>query len=164
MPLSSRKDMSVSISPWCSWHCAHRGGVEIEGCAVSLSTIAYPQLCNLSHSFSNLWGKGCGTGGGIWACLQGDEGTVDWQRHRPSSHYPPPPTLVPVNGAVVEISKVGWCYPLASHTISLYPSPYRPSRLKPPSRAAYEMLRQHFLWTQQLSSEVLTFLNLQAIF
>lgn len=60
MPLSSRRDMSVSISPWCFWRCAHRGGggrEEIEGCAIFLSTIAYPQLCTLSHRSSNVWGK-----------------------------------------------------------------------------------------------------------
>lgn len=71
MPLSSRRDMSVSISPWCLWRCAHRGGGgaggEIEGCAISLSTIAYPRLCTLSHPSSNLWGK-------VWRMQSGQEG------------------------------------------------------------------------------------------
>ncbi len=122
--------MSVSISPWCLWRCAHRGGGgaggEIEGCAISLSTIAYPRLCTLSHPSSNLWGK-------VWRMQSGQEGgiykeTRGWltgiasnppplplERHPPPLLFP----LVPVSGAVVEISKVRRCYPLAAHTISL---------------------------------------------
>lgn len=93
MPLSSRRDMSVSISPWCLWRSAHRGGAaeeEIEGCAISLSSIAYPRLFTLSHPSSNLrekvW-RMCNQDGrgGMWTCLQRNKGMVDRQRIQPSS-------------------------------------------------------------------------------
>lgn len=166
MPLSSWRDMSVSISPWCLGHCAHRGGGEaMEGSAFSLSTAAYPRFCTLSHPSFNLWGK-------VWRMQSGQVGgtsgsvykaTRGWVTGSPSSppllpfHCAFPPTpfppLVPVSGAVVEISEVRWCFSLAAHTISLYPSPqWPPPRSSSQSGATFDMLRQHFLCSQRLSS------------
>lgn len=160
--------------------CAHSGGEEIEGCTISLSTIAYPRLCTLSHPSSNLWGErvenAIRTGGGdIWTRLHGNRGWLTGSASNPTLCYlllsippPPPPApnllLVPVSGAVVEISMVRWCYPLAAHTISLYPSPQRPSRSSPRSGTTFVMLRQRFLYLQRLNSEVLTPFTLQPIF
>lgn len=103
-----------------------------------------PVLC--TSPSSNLGGKGWrmqsghkGREGG-WGRLRGPvyEGTRGWLTDRDSNLplllfpfecnpllFPPPPPLplVRVRGAVVEISKVGWCFSLAALTISLYPLP-----------------------------------------
>lgn len=107
MPLSSRRDMSVSISPWCLWRCAHRGGggagEEIEGCFFVHHGVS-PFVYTLSHPSSNLWGEvwgmqsgqegGGGWGwGGIWACRHGNKGMVDWQHLLLSV----PPSAVPTS-------------------------------------------------------------------
>lgn len=94
MPLSSSRDMSVSISPW---RCAHRrrrwsrrrdsGG----GCAVSFSIVACPLFCvpPLRLIFEEK-GAGCNqdakgrkgerVGEVAWTCLQSNKGMVAWPR------------------------------------------------------------------------------------
>lgn len=158
--------MSVSISPWCLGHCAHRGGggrEEIEGTAISLSTTAHPRLCTLSHPSFNLWGKvwrmqsgqvGGGTSGSVYKATRGRlTGSPSNPPLCAPTPLPPLLPLVPVSDAVVEISKVRWCFSLAAHTISLYPSPqWPPPRLNSQSGAAFDMLRQHFLCSQRLNS------------
>ena len=65
--------MSVSISPWCLWSCAHRGGGGGGGggagesdsrgtrCIFVQHSLSPPSgLCTLTHPSSNLTGKGVG--------------------------------------------------------------------------------------------------------
>lgn len=139
MPLSSRRDMSVSISPWCLGHCAHRGGggrEEIEGTAISLSTTAHPRLCTLSHPSFNLWGKVWrmqsgqvgGTSGSVYKATRGRlTGSPSNPPLCAPTPLPPLLPLVPVSDAVVEISKVRWC---CSHNISLSFAPVAPSKIE----------------------------------
>lgn len=92
MPLSSSRDVSVSISPRCSWRCAHRGGRRSG--AGDRGDVLFlcppPRIPRLCSPPSNLWGEvwrmQSGHGGqDIWTCLHGNKATVDWQRLQPSS-------------------------------------------------------------------------------
>lgn len=94
MPLSSRRDMSVSISPWCLWRCAHRGGggagEEIEGMCYSfvhhsVSPVCVPSPTPLLISWGRCGECNQGMRGDIWTCLQGNKGMDDWQCLQPSS-------------------------------------------------------------------------------
>lgn len=123
----------------------------------STSPFVYPLapiFQSLGKSVENAIRAGGGTSGSVYKATRG------WLTGSPSNPplcaptpLPPLLPLVPVSDAVVEISKVRWCFSLAAHTISLYPSPqWPPPRLNSQSGAAFDMLRQHFLCSQRLNS------------
>lgn len=138
-------------------------GEELEGCAISLSTIPYPPCVPspLSYPFSNLqgrlWRMQSRSGGEIFGPVyEGNKGTLEWQHLQPSppvtfrSASLPAPPVVPVRCAVVEFSKVHWRYPLAACTISLYPAPQWPPRSNSHGAATFDMLSQRSLYAQRL--------------
>lgn len=118
MPLSSSRDMSVSISSWCLWRCAHKGkGEAIEFCHFfvhhSISPFVYPRLL-----ISGGWGVG-----GLVHPYFVEKKSKGRLTRSPCSPPPPPspcrPPRVPVCGAAVHISDVRWC---SSHNISSSPA------------------------------------------
>lgn len=145
----------------------------------SVSPVCVPSSTPFLISGGKVWRMQSGHGEvggwwGVWTCLQGNKEMVDWRHLQPSSTtfcWVPPASsslallpLVPVSDVVVEISEVRRRYPLAAHTISLYPSPQWHPRSNPHSRTGIVMLRQHFLYSQRLNREVLTLFNSEPIF
>lgn len=143
-PLSFSRDTSVSISPWCSWCCAHRGGggagEEIEETCYffvhhSVSLVCVPSLS--PHLISG------GKGG---ECNQDLEGGMELSTRRPGDAWlaaipalllcPLPPSRLP-SCTCQRCS--GWVLQglFTAPTISLYPSAQWPPRWNPHSRTAF---------------------------
>lgn len=124
MPLSSGGDMSVSISPPCSWRCAHGGGrwsgAGDGGAVVFVYLVAprHPHLL-ISGEEDGRRNGGCEDTGG-----RGSGRIVDRRERRPSDcSHTHKHTFTPTHRSCTCQSSCG--RPLPGSPVSLYPSPRR---------------------------------------